>query len=162
MATAPNGWNEIVAYYSLPTRGPDGMTTQEWKSKNLVTVAIPFLLHLSWADVSVSHVTCHTKVVEPLLAALDAVLEADLASYLSQDYGGAYQDRAIRGASDRLSLHAFGAAIDFRVKENPLGNTAPEPQMIEVAKLFKALGWTWGGDFSGRKDNMHYQFASGY
>jgi len=160
--TAPVGWNEIVAYYTLPTRGPDGMVLPSWRATNLVTLPLPFALHLSWADIQVTHATCHKKIVDPLLAALHAVLSEGYAPFLSQDYGGCYMDRAIRGAADHLSMHAFGAALDFRVKEDPMGDNQPEPEMAEVAKIFKSFGWFWGGDFMSRKDPEHFQWASGY
>lgn len=157
---APHGWDEIIYFYSLPSRDATGAVTQKWKDTNLMTVEVPFRLHLAWADVWVGRVTVHHKIVEPLLDALEAVKHAGLADFLSKDYGGSYQDRAKRG-NGKISLHAFGAAIDFRIMANPLGRK-PEPEMYNVAKLFIPLGWTWGGNFVGRKDGMHFQFGSGY
>lgn len=160
----PTGFDAIVKFYTLPTRDNNGMVTQEWKTKNLVTISVPFCLSLSWApETLVTHITCHKLFSGPLLVALNDIKAANLAVYLGADYGGCYMDRAIRGASGHISMHAFGAAIDFRVKENPLGSEHPEIIMRDkVAPIFKSNGFMWGGDFQGRKDPEHFQGGFGY
>jgi hypothetical protein len=157
----PNGWEEIVEFYTLPTRNDDGTVTQEWKTGNLITIASPFPMTLSWGGVA-TKITCHKKISDVLLQALNKIKDAGLDTYLSQSYGGCYQDRAIRGDVSNLSLHAFGAALDFRVAQNPLGSVG-EPEMAQkIAPVFSAFGFTWGGNFTGRKDPQHFQAASGY
>lgn len=63
-----------------------------------------------------------------------------------------------------LSLHTWGIAIDFSPSENTMGGTdgkggssklRQHPAFVEV---FKAAGWTWGGDWKMR-DDMHLQRA---
>lgn len=63
-----------------------------------------------------------------------------------------------------LSLHSWGVAIDFSPSENTMGGTdgkggpsklRQHPAFVEV---FKAAGWTWGGDWDMR-DDMHFQRA---
>ena len=74
-------------------------------------------------------------------------------------FGGTYYYRNVRGKK-RLSLHAFGVAIDLDPTSNPLGSkkgTMP----FWVVSIFKKYGWKWGGDFKGRKDPMHFQRATG-
>jgi len=170
--TAPNGWTEIVNYYTLPERDETGHVTDAWKEKNLGLLTSPFPFYLSWGDHKpVSMIYCHKKIIEPLQAVLedirdyaskDPTIGLDLGVWFGQSYGGCYADRAIRGVADHLSMHAFGAALDFRVAMNPLGGEA-EPRMRDViAPIFKKRGFTWGGDFESRKDPQHFQFASGY
>jgi hypothetical protein len=73
--------------------------------------------------------------------------------------GGTFNFRAIRGASS-LSLHSYGAAIDLDPSNNALGDVKGAMPAFSVA-IFKKHGATWGGDFKGRKDPMHFQWASG-
>ncbi len=74
------------------------------------------------------------------------------------------------------SNHAYGLAIDINPKINPyvyahkvLPSNGTEyanrnqdiPGMItadsEVCKIFKKLGWTWGGDWDQPKDYQHFE-----
>lgn len=75
-------------------------------------------------------------------------------------YGGAYNPRKIRG-STRWSVHAFGAAVDFDPDHNEMSYAPHKPHRMAqpVIDAFKAEGAFWGGDFSYRKDPMHFQFA---
>ena len=73
----------------------------------------------------------------------------------------------------RLSLHALGLAVDINPRLNPYvrGETVLPPGATydptvpgtlapdgPVVRAFKALGWSWGGDWSkGTKDYMHFQ-----
>ena len=82
--------------------------------------------------------------------------------------------RQVTGAK-HLSWHSFGAAIDINPLQNPYmnkGRVSPEeareyldrkdkrPHMIDHSddcyKIFSALGWKWGGDWSGDKDYQHF------
>lgn len=76
-----------------------------------------------------------------------------------------YVPRVI-GGTDRLSMHAYGIAVDFDPRDNPWGgrrnNGSPSlmrqhPMFHEV---FEWAGWTWGGRWrGGRGDDMHFQRA---
>lgn len=74
------------------------------------------------------------------------------------DWG--YAERAIRGGTD-LSNHASGTAIDLNALKHPLGavNTFSANQRSAIrAKLREYEGAIrWGGDYSGRKDEMHFE-----
>lgn len=79
--------------------------------------------------------------------------------------------RTIAG-TDRLSLHSFGLAIDINPFNNPVvyenGRISPKGAKYDpkkagtfssensVVKLFKELGWRWGGDFVSFKDYHHF------
>ena len=75
-------------------------------------------------------------------------------------FGGSYNDRKIRG-SNRWSVHAFGAAVDFDPDHNEMNFSPKNPHKLPqpVIDAFKAEGAFWGGDFSYRHDPMHFQFA---
>lgn len=89
------------------------------------------------------------REVEPLRAA-DGVLDC---------WG--YAERTIRGSSTTLSNHASGTALDLRARIHPLGRVGtygPE----QVAAIHRILAdcrgaIRWGGDYTGRKDEMHIE-----
>jgi hypothetical protein len=82
-------------------------------------------------------------------------------------------------ASGRWSNHAYGYAIDINPVENPYvgcGQTR-DPASVRymdrsrlrkgmvtpgVVRAFRAIGWGWGGDWSGdTKDYMHFSTTGG-
>jgi D-alanyl-D-alanine carboxypeptidase len=80
------------------------------------------------------------------------------------------------GPGDAFSQHSYGLAIDVNPVQNPfvtaegfVRNTEARPYvdrskdlpgMIHagdvVVRSFVAIGWEWGGDWSGGKDYMHF------
>ena len=79
-------------------------------------------------------------------------------------YYGCYSLRLVRGGTT-WSAHAYGAAIDLNVPQNPLGapvraardcSTGEFHHEHPVVKIFKRHGCFWGGDFRHRKDKMHF------
>ena len=75
------------------------------------------------------------------------------------DWGYAF--RMVRGTTDKLSNHASGTAIDLNAAKHPLGQVGT----LEIGKvpMLRALahkyGLNWGGDYKGRKDEMHYEIS---
>ncbi len=72
--------------------------------------------------------------------------------------------------SGKLSNHAYGLAVDFNPVQNPYytgdkvfpegaAYNAARPGTLHVrhpvVRLFKVLGWRWGGDW-GEKDYQHF------
>lgn len=83
-----------------------------------------------------------------------------------------FQSRRVNGG---WSMHAYGLAVDINPGENPwvrggaatpgvgakfADRTVDAPGVVKangiVAKAFAAIGWTWGGSWSGSKDYMHF------
>jgi hypothetical protein len=80
------------------------------------------------------------------------------------------------GAGDEFSQHAYGLAVDVNPLQNPfvradgwvrnrfarpyVDRTGSLPGMIHegdvVVRAFAAIGWEWGGRWSGDKDYMHF------
>lgn len=159
----PVGYSEIVSFYTLPQLDPSGHVTRLWQLHNLCVVGSPFPFTLAWdRSVVITHITIHVKIADLLFATLEDVKAHGFASYLGQAYGGSYCYRPIAGSPGHLSTHAFGAALDFRTTENPHGTAGETLMRDNIAPIFKARGWTWGGDFSTESDPMHFQAASGY
>ena len=73
------------------------------------------------------------------------------------DWG--YCFRNIRGATDKLSNHSSGTAIDLNAPKHPLGKvgTFPAESVPMIRALAKKYGLRWGGDYVNRKDEMHFE-----
>ena len=83
-------------------------------------------------------------------------------------WGWAY--RAIRGRSRGYSNHASATAADLNATQHPLGtlpsrNFTPK-QIATIQALLKASRYNgvvrWGGNYSGRKDGMHFEINRPY
>lgn len=75
------------------------------------------------------------------------------------DWG--YAERPIRGSDVTLSNHASGTAMDLNAVKHQLGarNTFTNAQERKIRDHLKLYGGTirWGGDYSGRPDEMHFE-----
>jgi D-alanyl-D-alanine carboxypeptidase len=108
---------------------------------------------------------------------VDAYGGSDFRS-IEADNTSAFNCRVVEGTS-RWSEHAYGRAIDVNPIENPyvsdgrtshrasvpyLDRTRRRPGMAyeggALVEAFRAIGWGWGGDWSGVKDYQHFS-ASG-
>ena len=72
------------------------------------------------------------------------------------DWG--YYCRRVRGRS-LVSFHAAGLAIDLNSTRHPLGRagTFNARQRATIRVLCAKYGLRWGGDYRGRKDEMHFE-----
>ena len=77
----------------------------------------------------------------------------------NDDWGYCY--REIRGSQTVLSNHSSGTAIDLNATKHPLGSagTFPPVQVALIQALCKKYGIRWGGDYKGRKDEMHFEIS---
>src|SRR5690606_27057234 len=78
------------------------------------------------------------------------------------DWG--YAERPIRGSSV-ISNHASGTAIDLNATKHPLGASGTFTS-TQVTRIREILAVTrnhvrWGGDYTGRKDEMHFEINDG-
>jgi hypothetical protein len=156
----PNGWHELLAYYGdirLYIRD-DGTLDPRWELENLKVAQLPYPLTLSWdSSRSVSKIRVHKYLVDLVEITFAGIVYAGLAEEVTE-FGGAFAFRSQRG-SHRLSLHAFGAALDLNPRSNPLGTLGTMNR--EVIGVFERCGWTWGGRWA-RPDPMHFQHCTGY
>lgn len=76
-----------------------------------------------------------------------------------------YAERPIRGSSTTLSNHSSGTAIDLNAPRHPLGRvgTFRVDQVRAIRQILAYCEGTvrWGGDYSGRKDEMHFEVNAG-
>lgn len=119
---------------------------------------MPAPLPLSGTKAIVTQITAHKLVAPIIIAALKDIYDAGLWDDL-HCYGGGFNWRPQRG-SHKPSLHSWGLAWDFDPENNALGTRGHMNPLI--VEHFKRHGFFWGGDFHGRPDPMHVQFATGF
>lgn len=161
----PNGFNEIVGTFGdpRPFLEPNGTITSvnlaRWERQALAVCPLPFDLAVGGGSgETIRSFHCHRLLVGAFDAVFDELERRNLKDAI-RTWDGTFAFRAIRGDT-HLSVHAFGAAIDLNAKTNPLGE--PGDMSPEVVGVFRHFGFLWGGDFHGRKDPMHFQYATGY
>jgi D-alanyl-D-alanine carboxypeptidase len=66
--------------------------------------------------------------------------------------------RAIRGSTSVPTNHSSGTATDADSKFNWLGHADGGDVPRWLVEMFNRYGFRWGGDYSGRKDPMHWEF----
>jgi len=164
----PSGFDEIIATFGdpQPLMEPDGTITKPnlevWERKTLMTGELPFAISVlndngTQID-TVKTFTAH-RLLTPVFEAVFREIERQGLQKSITSWEGIYAFRSIRG-HHRLSLHAFGAALDINSLTNQLNTVGDmDPRVIEI---FRHFGFLWGGDFHGRKDPMHFQYATGY
>ena len=158
----------LDAFYGPLSLGRDGRPTRKWEGEHLESITSPYPLAIAWMPgVTVRRVLCHRKVAGSLARIFAAILahygtpEAVAAARMHL-YGGCYAFRPVRGGN-RLSVHAYGAAVDLDPEGNPLGkehDCGPLMMPAPVVAIFEAEKWTWGGRFRNRPDCMHFQAAT--
>lgn len=79
---------------------------------------------------------------------------------ITKGHSWGWANRAIRGATV-TSNHASGTAVDFNAPKHPLGRrgTFTPKQIQGIRRILKDLDGVvrWGGDYSGRADEMHFE-----
>ncbi len=153
--TPPHGLAELQARYGKLQidRDPPGgyriISPIGWEVANMELLRLP--------DGRKLYV--HKDMAEPLFNALFA------ASKACPDYPvrtiGCWCPRYKRVNGD-LSVHSWGLAVDINASTNPLADKLTTDMPDAFVDCFKAQGFTWGGEFGGKKDAMHMQWISGY
>lgn len=80
----------------------------------------------------------------------------------AHSWGWAY--RPVRGATV-VSEHAAGTAVDLNAPKHPLGRqgTFTRSQVNKINQILRDLDGAvrWGGNYAGRKDEMHFELQGG-
>lgn len=152
-----------LIYGDITVRNGQVVAPPKWESQNMVPVRdFPLLVRPLYV---------HRLIVEPLRLAL-AGCQALNDGYMIRTIG-CFAPRQKRTDPSAMSLHSWGIAVDINASTNPLilhcPTGDPRRQFGSGAfdlpeawvKVWKAIGWMWGGDFSRSFDAMHFQFASG-
>lgn len=123
----------------------------------LKRVRLPFPLRLSWKPETVINYTyTHPAIAQPTIDALSEILAFYGLSFIQEKeldrFGGCHNYRQVAGGS-RLSVHAWGLALDYCPELGRLGYPPMTPHVI--VRAFERVGFHWGGLFS-RRDGMHF------
>lgn len=126
---------------------------------NLVYIEFPYPMF--YGGKRVVKTRCHKKVAASLLRVLSAIGARGAGTREimepAEDYGGVYNFRNKRGGTS-LSVHAWGAAIDFDADDNTFSDPWPlvADMPLAIMEEFAREGWTSAGAFWGY-DSMHFQ-----
>lgn len=161
----PDGYPAVLATFGRINSyiRNDGTLSPRWEEEKIVRIDLPQALQYRVGSddnndplfVKVRRITAH-KLVAPIMArVLEDIAAAGLWPQIDP-YGGGFVFRSVRGRPERLSLHSFGIAWDFRPEQNALGTAGT--MHPGVVALFEKRGFVWGGRFK-RPDPMHYQLA---
>jgi hypothetical protein len=161
----PREWvpGELDHFYG-DLRGAGGRADPAGSQQNLTTVVPPWAMRIDGS--AVSQITIHRKCKDSLTRVLNAIWDfaghdpAKIRAAHLDEFSGSFNFRMNVNSPSRLSVHAYGAAIDLAAAENTNGvpwqdNGRRLPRWAIDA--FLAEGWCWGGDFSGTPDAMHFQ-----
>lgn len=100
----------------------------------------------------VRHIRCNKDMKGPLTQAIKNLKDRGLVHEL-KSFDGCFNIRNTRGSSS-ISAHAWGLALDLNYHDNQLGTAGKLTP--EFVKCWTDCGFTWGGNFHGRKDPMHF------
>lgn len=100
-----------------------------------------------------------TQVAKQYAGAFQGLIDyLDKAGYEIRSLGG-FNDRNVAG-TNKKSYHAYGAAIDINPTTNPMGADLITDMPKEIGEVAKSLGLGWGGNWSSKKDAMHFSAAA--
>jgi hypothetical protein len=158
-------FDELVAALGdpRPYMTEDGQISREWELDILGIAHFPAPLPLSWDRTKlVTKFRCHKRLIPLFETALGMIHTRPDVWATIDDFGGCYNWRTVRGSKRVLSAHAFGAAIDLDVRDNPMGRrkgrSMVDPYVVECSE---AQGFFWGGRFGGERfDPQHFEFIA--
>lgn len=129
--------------------GPPGCTAQQ-----LTRLTVPGLV-----DTPPYFPVRVRREVAPLFAELIRWLVAERArlGLPPLTSSGGYNKRLQRGSTTKWSNHSWGLAVDFNAAANPYRRGAPTDMPPGTSAKARSLGMTWGGDYKGKRDPMHFE-----
>ncbi len=141
----------------LPDNPEHIRITDDWESRNIITVPVPRLIGIKGTD----KVRFHKLAAGQLIQMWTEWERAGLLN-LVLTWGGSFVPRFVRGNRTVLSNHAFGSAFDINVAWNLRGSVpalvGQKGAVRELVHIAHANGFYWGGHFS-RLDGMHFEVA---
>jgi D-alanyl-D-alanine carboxypeptidase len=101
-------------------------------------------------------------MLKPALDSLEHVIERVRVDepdiYAAIGTAGALCARYVRGSARSVSSHAWGVAVDLKLKRNldRMGDGSTQFGLVVLAEFFNDAGWYWGASY-GREDSMHFE-----
>lgn len=151
----PHNYKDVCDTFGNPS-----VNHERWKKANIVKIYAPTGMKFRWLSTGrqMDYVWGH-RVLEDNYKALFMRIAADGLWNLIQPVSGPYNYRTQRSADTKLSMHAFGIAIDIRPDLYIRGRIQPYPD-LRVIEIMREHGFHWGIFFQ-KPDPHHFQFATG-
>ncbi|WP_034360564.1 M15 family metallopeptidase, partial [Deinococcus phoenicis] len=133
-----------------------------WRQQNIVTIPLADLPDFPRCPYGVIKGVSLHRLVAPVFQATWAELVHRGLHTQLRTFDGSIAFRHMGHDRTRpLSVHAFGAALDFDAAWNGYGVPLERAQINrEVVRVFEECGWTWGGRWTGAySDAMHFQWT---
>jgi hypothetical protein len=149
----PHGLAEVerafgrIEYES--TAGGSARIVNGWDELNIATVDLPV----------VGRVDIHRRMGEIFFAVFSDIDRDGLANEIRQ-FGTWSVRHKMHDPRRGLSTHSWGIAADINWARNPVG--AIGTMHPEIVAIFEAHGFRWGGRFHRVRDDMHFQYCTGY
>lgn len=138
-----------------------GLRTAQQQAEYLTTITIPGTDPVRKFRVRKGDVA---RCFEWLISRFHREVESLNEGHPNDDWSFAY--RSVRAGAS-LSNHASGTAVDLNATQHPLG-TSPTAnftagQRSAIRRILNDADgvFRWGGDYSGRKDPMHFEINTG-
>lgn len=159
--TVPDSYSRVLETFGrIPEYiGSDGTLSPVWEMERIVRIPLPYPLTLGWTPRAiVTQIACHRLLAATVASVFQTFKDQNWEERPEcMLFGGCFMYRPIRGRN-ALSLHSFGIAVDMDPEEYPLGSRKRMPE--EIVKVWTDRGFRYGGDFEGRKDPQHFQYAT--
>jgi hypothetical protein len=159
LGVVPYGLQAIINCYGNPDKDSNFILDSYFVDTFLRILSLPFPMRLSWQpEQLIRHIQCHKDILPVLADALREIGEKGF-KYLDENqynwYGGCFSFRKNR-RHNRLSVHAWGIAIDLNPQLAPLG-LRKHKQPPFIIEAFQKRGFISIPD-----DAMHFQACDGY
>lgn len=173
IAARPSGdaLASLVQAYGDPTIGSKPSTQRGWftvskayAQRNLVQISTAELPGFPpFGAQHLDSITLH-RLVAPVFRATWAELVRRGLNDKLRTFSGSFAPRHMGHNPRRaVSVHAYGAALDFDAAWNGYGVPLERMEINrEVVRCFEECGWEWGGRWTGQyADGMHFQWTDG-
>lgn len=149
---------ELNAIFGRHQFGDEGIPNDRWERSFLRKMDLPYPMLLAWdRNVVVRAIYVNEAIRKSLAECLSKIKDVYGLDGIKKNgldlFGGCYCFRK-RVGGNRLSVHAWAAAIDINPDANEYGTEGNMPD--EVVQIFKSEGWRWGGNFK-TPDPMHFE-----
>lgn len=161
---------QLVDAYGDPLAGsrPDPRTrgwfipNPQWEAEHLTSINTDDLPGFPpFGERHVTKIKLHRRVAPVFRATWDELVRRGLHDKL-RTFSGSFAPRHMGHDPQRaVSVHAYGAAIDFDAAWNGYGVPLERAQINrEVVRCFEECGWSWGGRWTDPyEDAMHFQLT---
>jgi len=150
LLSIPSGLSEIIKTFG-------DCSDNDFEENNIVYFDLPY--ELIFEGTSVKKGRCHKLVVDNFIETFNLIAEKGFEAEV-KNFSGIFYKKNMSGSPSKVSTHSWGISIDLEAEKYPLYSNKRFPERILT--IFKKFGFYYGGDFSSRKDPMHFQLCTNY